>query len=123
MATAEYKRRWRAARGARTGQPGRPPAPCPSAACWKRHQRRGEPHDVPACHQAYLDDQRRLYRQRAYDIAITPEREECFDALTVRRQEIRDAHPEWSDEQIEADIAEAIRETREEANRQRQQDP
>lgn len=64
MPTAEYRREWRARHGARTGQPGRPPtAPCPSAACWKRHRRRGE-HCTDECHQAYLDEQRMQYERR-----------------------------------------------------------
>lgn len=68
MPDAAYYRRRRASKGARTGQPGRrPTAECPSAACWKRHQRNGIPHDIPACHQAYLADQRRLYLQRQQD--------------------------------------------------------
>lgn len=68
MPDAAYYRRWRAKRSGRDGQPGRPStAECPGAACWKRHKRKGITHDVPACHQAYLEDQRRLYRQRQQD--------------------------------------------------------
>lgn len=43
---AEYLRRWRALRGARTGMPGRPQtAPCGTVSAYKRHLRRGEPVD------------------------------------------------------------------------------
>jgi hypothetical protein len=49
---AEYQRRWRASKGARTGQPGRPvEVPCGtpgSITPYKRHRRRGE-EPCPAC--------------------------------------------------------------------------
>lgn len=64
MSTAQYQRQWRAARGARTGQPGRPVTePCGTAAAYKRHKRNGEPVDT-ACREAYNADQRELYARR-----------------------------------------------------------
>jgi hypothetical protein len=64
VSTAEYQRRWRASKGARTGQPGRPATePCGTASTYKRHKRRGEDVDT-ACREAYNAEQRRLYRQR-----------------------------------------------------------
>jgi hypothetical protein len=64
VSTAEYQRKWRASKGARTGAPGRPiTAPCGSAAAYKRHKRNGEAID-DACRTAYNDEQRRLYQRR-----------------------------------------------------------
>ena len=64
MSTAKYQRRWRAGKGARTGEPGRPTtAPCGTAAAYKRHKRHGEPID-DACRDAYNAEQRRLYANR-----------------------------------------------------------
>lgn len=65
MSTAEQQRRWRAAKGARTGQPGRPPtATCPSVGAYKRHLRHGEDGKPCGCHAAYLEAQRGYYRRR-----------------------------------------------------------
>lgn len=64
MSSAEYQRRWRASRGARTGEPGRPVTePCGTPAAYKRHKRHGEDVDA-ACRDAYNDDQRKLYALR-----------------------------------------------------------
>lgn len=64
MSTADYQRQWRASKGARTGQPGRPAsAPCGTVAAYKRHKRKGEPID-DACRQAWNAEQRRLYAKR-----------------------------------------------------------
>jgi hypothetical protein len=64
MSTAEQQRRWRASKGARTGQPGRPPTqPCGTVAAYKRHQRKGET-PCAACRGAWSAYQRDLYRRR-----------------------------------------------------------
>jgi len=64
MSTADYQRRWRASKGAATGQPGPPPsAPCGTAAAFKRHKRKGEPIDA-ACRDAYNAEARRMYWAR-----------------------------------------------------------
>lgn len=64
MSTAEYQRRWRASKGVRTGQLGRPVTePCGTPAAYKRHKRNGEAVD-DACREAYNADQRRLYQLR-----------------------------------------------------------
>lgn len=64
MSSAEAQRRWRASRGARTGQPGRPATqPCGTVAAYKRHLRNGETPDE-ACRAANSAYHRELYRQR-----------------------------------------------------------
>ena len=63
MSTAEYQRAWRAKHGAATGRPGRPPAPCGTAAAYKRHIRLGEAVDA-ACRAAYNAEQREFARRR-----------------------------------------------------------
>lgn len=64
MSTADYQRKWRAAHGARTGQPGPPPTqPCGTNAAYKRHQRKGEP-PCDACRAAWSAYQRELYARR-----------------------------------------------------------
>lgn len=64
MSTAEYQRQWRAAKGARTGQPGRPAVqPCGTEAAYKRHSRRGET-PCEACKAAHSERQAELYRRR-----------------------------------------------------------
>jgi hypothetical protein len=61
---AEYQREWRAKRGARTGQPGRPVTePCGTVSAYKRHQRRGEPVCDP-CRTAWNDYTRELRRTK-----------------------------------------------------------
>lgn len=64
MTSAEYQRAYRARKGARTGQLGRPPTqPCGTVAAYRRHRRAGEePCDL--CRSAYSDRQRQLYQQR-----------------------------------------------------------
>lgn len=58
---AEYYRKWRAARGARTGAHGpAPTAPCGSASGYKGHKRRGEDVD-DACREAYNREQLERY--------------------------------------------------------------
>lgn len=43
MSSAEYQRRWRASKGARTGLPGRPVSrPCGTRTAYKRHLAHGE---------------------------------------------------------------------------------
>lgn len=66
MSTAEYQRRWRAKHGSSTGRPGRPPAPCGTAAAAKRHMRHGETVD-DACREAYNAEQRARYAARKHD--------------------------------------------------------
>jgi len=61
---AEYHREWRAKKGARTGQPGRPVTrPCGTVAAFNRHKYNGET-PCAACHNAYRDHQRQMYLQR-----------------------------------------------------------
>jgi hypothetical protein len=58
MSTADQQRRYRAARGARTGQPGRPASqPCGTRAAYRRHLRAGEVPCQP-CKDANADYQR-----------------------------------------------------------------
>jgi len=64
MSSAEYQRRWRASRGARTGEPGRPAVqPCGTPAAYARHLRHGE---IPceACRLANSQRHRELYQAR-----------------------------------------------------------
>jgi len=62
--SADRQRAYRARRGARTGERGRPVvAPCGTPAAYKRHKRKGEPIDE-ACRLAYNADQREFYRRR-----------------------------------------------------------
>ena len=64
MSGAEYQRRWRASKGARTGQPGRPATqPCGTPAAYRRHKRAGE-EPCPACKAAESERQRFYYQQR-----------------------------------------------------------
>lgn len=64
MSSAEYQRQWRASKGARTGQPGRPATqPCGTTAAYRRHERRGEPPCQP-CRDAEAERQRALYARR-----------------------------------------------------------
>lgn len=64
MSSAEYQRRWRASKGARTGQPGRPATqPCGTVAAFRRHKRAGE-EPCDACKQAERERQAELYRRR-----------------------------------------------------------
>lgn len=64
MSSAEYQRRWRASKGARTGQPGRPATqPCGTVAAYKRHLRNGETPCEP-CREANAAHHRELYRRR-----------------------------------------------------------
>jgi hypothetical protein len=64
MSSAEYQRKWRASKGARTGQPGRPATkPCGTVAAFKRHKRNGET-PCDACKAAEAARQRFYYRQR-----------------------------------------------------------
>jgi hypothetical protein len=64
VSTAEYQRRWRAKRGARTGQPGRPQTePCGTVAAYRRHERHQEP-PCGLCRAAHSAYQRELYRRR-----------------------------------------------------------
>lgn len=76
MSTAEYQRRWRASKGARTGRPGpKPTQPCGTSAAYRRHERAGE---VPcaACDVAYKADRAaymRAYYQRTKRTPQTPQ--------------------------------------------------
>ena len=64
MNTAEDQRKWRASKGARTREPGRPiTATCGTVSAYKRHKRNGEPVDA-ACRDAYNAAQREMYRAR-----------------------------------------------------------
>lgn len=64
MSSAEYQRRWRASKGARTGAPGRPVTePCGTVAAYKRHRRHNEP-PCAACAAAWAAKQRDYYRAR-----------------------------------------------------------
>jgi hypothetical protein len=64
MSTADYQRRWRASKGARTGAPGRPvTAPHGTPAAYKRHLRRGE-QPCQACRDANAARHRELRLQR-----------------------------------------------------------
>ncbi len=64
VASAEYQRKWRASKGARTGQPGRPVTqPCGTVAAYRRHGRNGE-EPCEACRQAERERQAELYRRR-----------------------------------------------------------
>lgn len=64
MSTAEYQRKWRASKGARTGAPGRPATkPCGTTAAYKRHQRHGEAPCGP-CRSAWAEWQRVYYLSR-----------------------------------------------------------
>ena len=61
---AEYYRKWRAARGARTGQPGRPvTAPCGTRSAYMRHLNRNET-PCQACKDANSAHQREYYAAR-----------------------------------------------------------
>jgi hypothetical protein len=64
VSTAEYQRRWRASKGARTGMPG-PPAtqPCGTVAAYKRHLRHREPPCDP-CREANAAYQHDRYIER-----------------------------------------------------------
>lgn len=64
MSSAEYQRRWRASKGARTGQPG-PPAtqPCGTVAAYRRHHRHGEA-PCAACLAANAAAHREMYQRR-----------------------------------------------------------
>lgn len=58
MSTAEQQRRWRASKGARTGQPGRPVTQtCGTVAAYRRHLRNGETPCAP-CRAANADRSR-----------------------------------------------------------------
>jgi len=62
--SAEYQRQWRAARGARTGHPGRPVSrPCGTVAAYKRHLRHNE-HPCMACRTANATYHRDRYNER-----------------------------------------------------------
>lgn len=64
MSTAEYQRKWRASKGARTGAPGRPVTqPHGTPAAYKRHRRAGE-EPCAACRAAESERQRELYQRR-----------------------------------------------------------
>jgi hypothetical protein len=64
MSSAEYQRRWRASKGARTGQPGRPATqPCGTVAAFRRHKRNGE-EPCEACKVAERDRQAEMYQNR-----------------------------------------------------------
>jgi hypothetical protein len=64
MSSAEYQRKWRASKGARTGVPGRPPTqPCGTSAAFRRHKRAGET-PCDACRAAESARQRDLYQRR-----------------------------------------------------------
>ena len=64
MSSAEYQRRWRASKGARTGEPGRPASePCGTPAAFRRHKRNGE-EPCDACGQAEKERQADLYQRR-----------------------------------------------------------
>ena len=64
MSTAEQQRRWRASKGARTGQPGPPPTqPHGTLAAARRHQRHGETM-CDACRVAYNAAARAAYAKR-----------------------------------------------------------
>ncbi len=64
MSSAEYQRRWRASKGARTGVPGRPvTAACGTVSAYKRHQSRQEPSCQP-CREAWAGYQRERYQAR-----------------------------------------------------------
>lgn len=66
MSSAEYQRKWRASKGARTGAPGRPATqPCGTTAAYKRHQRHGET-PCDECRAAWSTYQRELYQKRKY---------------------------------------------------------
>lgn len=61
MSTAEYQRQWRAARGARTGEPGRQATqPHGTIAAYRRHTRHGE-EPCAACKAANAAYHRQLY--------------------------------------------------------------
>lgn len=75
MNTAEYQRKYRASKGARTGEPGRPvTAPCGTVSAYKRHKRNGEPVDA-ACRDAYNAVQRE-YHQRRKAVSLHPKQPE-----------------------------------------------
>lgn len=64
MSDAEYYRQWRAKRGARTGQPGRPVTqPCGTVAAYRRHRKAGEQPCEP-CREAWNELQRVQYQAR-----------------------------------------------------------
>lgn len=64
MSSAEYQRRWRASKGARTGQPGPAPTqPCGTVAAYKRHGRHGET-PCDECRAAWAKYQREAYKRR-----------------------------------------------------------
>jgi len=64
MSTADQQYRWRASKGARTGEPGPPPsAPCGTVSAYKRHKRKGESVD-DACRLAYNAWHRERYAAR-----------------------------------------------------------
>jgi hypothetical protein len=64
VSTADQQRRWRASKGARTGQPGRRPVqPCGTVAAYRRHRRRGE-QPCEACEAAMSTWNREQYERR-----------------------------------------------------------
>jgi hypothetical protein len=64
MSSADYQRRWRASKGARTGQPGRAATqPHGTPAAFRRHKRAGEDPCEP-CRRAESERQAELYRAR-----------------------------------------------------------
>lgn len=58
--SAESARQWR---DQQRGRPPRTLKPCGTYAAYRRHQRNGEPIDQ-ACYDAYLEQQREMYRRR-----------------------------------------------------------
>ena len=71
MATADAQRRWRANRGARTGQPGRPVvSPCGTQAAYKRHLRHAE----TPCNLCRIVASAEQRRRRSWEQLERPER-------------------------------------------------
>lgn len=61
---SEYMREYRAKKGIKVGQRGRPVTqPCGTVAAYNRHKRNGEPVDA-ACREAGREHQRKMYLQR-----------------------------------------------------------
>jgi len=66
MSTADYQRKWRASKGAQTGEPGRRVTqPCGTVSAYKRHQRHGE---IPCaeCKTAWASWHRDRYQSRGF---------------------------------------------------------
>jgi hypothetical protein len=65
MTSAEYQRQYRAGKGARTGQPGRPATrPCGTEPAYRRHLRNGET-PCDACRAAHREHHAEKMARRA----------------------------------------------------------